>query len=124
MEKLELCFEVLNCDAQRSVSYRLSFSPGSDSGIDAGSTLPPESPLSCMIGDERIDYIKEFAFKNLKLKAEKWNRFFSSEDNQRLLLTFLEVSEQRKLLLFTGPGSTLHAADELVSVTYSMLQLL
>lgn len=115
------CFKALHHNAQQSIWFSLFFSPGSDPGIDPGGTLSTESSLSCVVGDERIDYIKEFAFKSLKLKAEKWNRFISSEDNQRRLLNFLEVADQRKLLFFTGSESTLYATDELVSVPYSLV---
>lgn len=93
-----------------------SSSPGSENGADPSGVLQPDdSPLSILVGDERIDFIKELAFKYFKLKAEKWNRFVSSEDNQWLLLAFLESAEQQKMLLFSGSGGTLHATDQLVS---------
>ncbi|CAI5762170.1 Hypothetical predicted protein [Podarcis lilfordi] len=66
---------------------------------------------STLTKDERIDLIKEQAFKSFKLKAEKWNRFVSTEENQRLLLDFLDEGQHPSLVLFTGPGGNLYAGD-------------
>ncbi|KAJ6660744.1 hypothetical protein lerEdw1_017370 [Lerista edwardsae] len=66
---------------------------------------------SALAKDELIDHIKEQAFQSFKLKAEKWNRFISTEENQRLLLDFLEEGQHQRLVLFTGPGGNLCAGD-------------
>ncbi|MEE6489662.1 hypothetical protein FKM82_015640 [Ascaphus truei] len=80
--------------------------------MEPSAAFPLEAAKSSLAGDERIDYIKEQAFRCHRLKTEKWNRFVSAEENQRLLLDFLETAEHGgRLLLSTGPGGTLHAGD-------------
>lgn len=73
---------------------------------------------STLTKDERIDHIKEQAFKSFKLKAEKWNRFVSTEENQRLLLDFLDEGQHPSLVLFTSPGGNLYAGDGQVGAKY------
>uniref|UniRef100_A0A4W3J9S6 Dynein heavy chain tail domain-containing protein n=1 Tax=Callorhinchus milii TaxID=7868 RepID=A0A4W3J9S6_CALMI len=46
------------------------------------------------IKHERIDFIKEQVFQSLKLKSEKWNRFMAVEENQRLLIDFLDQGRE------------------------------
>ncbi|XP_007888401.2 dynein axonemal heavy chain 11-like [Callorhinchus milii] len=69
----------------------------------------PQPSVVAADGDERIDFIKEQVFQSLKLKSEKWNRFMAVEENQRLLIDFLDQAQPGKLLLFTGPGGALNA---------------
>ncbi|XP_042314335.1 dynein beta chain, ciliary-like [Sceloporus undulatus] len=54
-----------------------------------------------------IDHIKEQAFKSFRLKAEKWNRFILTEENQKLLLDFLDKGQTQWLAFCTGPGGNL-----------------
>ncbi|XP_078083834.1 dynein axonemal heavy chain 11 [Mustelus asterias] len=63
--------------------------------------------------DEGIDFIKEQAFKSLKVKSERWNRFIAVDENKKLLLDFLDQRQHGKLLLFTGAGGALHADAQL-----------
>ncbi|KAM4697873.1 dynein axonemal heavy chain 11-like [Rhinophrynus dorsalis] len=87
--------------------------------METGPAPSAEAPKSCLVlGDERIEYIKEQTFRSLRLRADKWNRFVSAEENQRLLQDLLEAAEHRRLVLFTGPGGTLHAADEQSSISW------
>ncbi|XP_075466168.1 dynein axonemal heavy chain 11-like [Ascaphus truei] len=87
--------------------------------MEPSAAFPLEAAKSSLAGDERIDYIKEQAFRCHRLKTEKWNRFVSAEENQRLLLDFLETAEHGgRLLLSTGPGGTLHAGDGQMSVAW------
>uniref|UniRef100_A0A8C5APA0 Dynein heavy chain tail domain-containing protein n=1 Tax=Gadus morhua TaxID=8049 RepID=A0A8C5APA0_GADMO len=55
------------------------------------------------------DLIKR-AFCVLRLKTDKWNRFIGAEENQKILLDFLDHIWSDRLLLFTGPGGTLHTS--------------
>ncbi|XP_039545600.1 dynein heavy chain 11, axonemal [Pimephales promelas] len=64
------------------------------------------------ISDERVDFMREQAFTVLRLKTDKWNRFIGLEENQRALLDFLDQGWREYLLLFVGPGGTLHTGDE------------
>ncbi|KAG5833963.1 hypothetical protein ANANG_G00281520 [Anguilla anguilla] len=68
--------------------------------------------------DERIDFLREQAFVSLRLKTDKWNRFIASEENQKVLLDFLDKGCCDLLVLFSGPGGTLHAADEQTPVPW------
>uniref|UniRef100_H3ASB2 Dynein, axonemal, heavy polypeptide 9 like n=1 Tax=Latimeria chalumnae TaxID=7897 RepID=H3ASB2_LATCH len=79
--------------------------------MEAGE-LPLEESLKLKVAtDSRIDFVKEQAFKYLKLKTEKWNRFLSLEENQKLFLDFLDKTEPGRLVLFTGPGGAIHVSD-------------
>uniref|UniRef100_A0A3B3Y5N1 AAA+ ATPase domain-containing protein n=1 Tax=Poecilia mexicana TaxID=48701 RepID=A0A3B3Y5N1_9TELE len=51
------------------------------------------------------------AFCVLRVKTDKWNRFIAAEENQKIILDFLDDIWMNRLLLFTGPGGTLHAGD-------------
>uniref|UniRef100_A0A8D3BTI9 Dynein axonemal heavy chain 11 n=1 Tax=Scophthalmus maximus TaxID=52904 RepID=A0A8D3BTI9_SCOMX len=51
------------------------------------------------------------AFCVLRVKTDKWNRFIGAEENQKIILDFLDHIWTNRLLLFTGPGGTLHAGD-------------
>uniref|UniRef100_A0A8C2BI93 Dynein axonemal heavy chain 11 n=1 Tax=Cyprinus carpio TaxID=7962 RepID=A0A8C2BI93_CYPCA len=64
------------------------------------------------ISDERVDFLREQAFTILRLKTDKWNRFIGLEENQRALLDFFDQGWREYLILFVGPGGTLHAGDE------------
>uniref|UniRef100_W5MKY4 Dynein, axonemal, heavy polypeptide 9 like n=1 Tax=Lepisosteus oculatus TaxID=7918 RepID=W5MKY4_LEPOC len=61
--------------------------------------------------DDRIDFLREQAFTSLRLKTDKWNRFIAAEENQKYLLDFLDKACYNRLILFTGPGGTLHVSN-------------
>uniref|UniRef100_A0A672ZX55 Dynein heavy chain tail domain-containing protein n=1 Tax=Sphaeramia orbicularis TaxID=375764 RepID=A0A672ZX55_9TELE len=61
--------------------------------------------------DERVDFLREQAFCVLRVKTDKWNRFIGADENQKIILDFLDHIWTNRLLLFTGPGGTLHAGD-------------
>ncbi|XP_078243056.1 dynein beta chain, ciliary-like [Pogona vitticeps] len=71
---------------------------------------------SALARDERIDHIKELAFKSFRLKTEKWNLFISTEENQRLLLDFLDHGQCPCLVLFINPGGNLTHYTEVTSL--------
>lgn len=81
---------------------------------EAGVRVPLEQVKA--VSDERVDFLREQAFSVLRLKTDKWNRFIGLEENQRALLDFLDQSWREYLILFMGPGGTLHAGDEQVSM--------
>ncbi|KAF5892934.1 dynein heavy chain 11, axonemal-like, partial [Clarias magur] len=64
------------------------------------------------LSDERVDFVKDQIFTALRLKTDKWNRFIGAEENQKTLLDFLDHGRGERLILFTGPGGTLHIGDE------------
>ncbi|KAL2088083.1 hypothetical protein ACEWY4_016911 [Coilia grayii] len=79
---------------------------------EVGSVRVPSEPLRVSaVSDERVDFLREQAFTALRLKTDKWNRFIGAEENQHLLLDFLDQSRNQRLILFSGPGGTLHAGD-------------
>ncbi|XP_043549538.1 dynein axonemal heavy chain 11 isoform X1 [Chiloscyllium plagiosum] len=65
------------------------------------------------VEDERIDFIKEQAFKSLKVRSEKWNKFIAVDENKKLLLDFFDEMRNGRLLFFTGAGGALHADSQL-----------
>lgn len=89
----------------------------SGSGGGGGVRVPQDSPLKAgvALSDERVDFLREQAFCILRVKTDKWNRFIGAEENQKILLDFLDHIWTSRLLLFTGPGGTLHAGDAQVS---------
>ncbi|GCC27211.1 hypothetical protein chiPu_0005636 [Chiloscyllium punctatum] len=71
--------------------------------------------------DERIDFIKEQAFKSLKVKSEKWNKFIAVDENKKLLLDFFDEMRNGRLLFFTGAGGALHADSQLTFTSKSKM---
>ncbi|KAM8934084.1 dynein axonemal heavy chain 11-like [Pelodytes ibericus] len=86
--------------------------------MEPSTTFPVEPAKNTLVGDARVEYIKEQAFKSLRLKTDKWNRFVSAEENQKLLVSFLETGECRRLILHTGPGDILRAGDEQLLISW------
>ncbi|KAG8432457.1 hypothetical protein GDO86_016919 [Hymenochirus boettgeri] len=86
--------------------------------MESSGVFNQEAPKSILVaGDERIEYIREQVSRSFRLNTSKWNRFVSAEENQRLLLDFLEAEEYKKLVFFTGPGGTLQAEGKEVLLT-------
>lgn len=73
------------------------------------------------ISDERVDFLREQAFTILRLKTDKWNRFIGLEENQSALLDFFDQGWREYIILFVGPGGTLHAGDEQVSISNTLI---
>lgn len=94
----------------RSNSGRMS------SGGDGGVRVPqdPSVKAGVVLSDERVDFLREQAFCVLRVKTDKWNRFIAADENQKIILDFLDHIFSSRLLLFTGPGGTLHAGDSQV----------
>lgn len=94
---------------------------GLASGGAAGVRVPQEPSLKVgmVLSDERVDFLREQAFCVLRVKTDKWNRFIGAEENQKTMLDFLDHIWTNRLLLFTGPGGTLHAGDAQVRKTYT-----
>uniref|UniRef100_A0AAQ5ZAJ7 Dynein axonemal heavy chain 11 n=1 Tax=Amphiprion ocellaris TaxID=80972 RepID=A0AAQ5ZAJ7_AMPOC len=90
-----------------------SNSGGLGSGGAGGVRVPQEPSLKAgmVLSDERVDFLREQAFCVLRVKTDKWNRFIGAEENQKIMLDFLDHIWTNRLLLFTGPGGTLHAGD-------------
>lgn len=82
------------------------------SGI-GGVRVPQEPSLKvgAVLTDERLDFLREQVFCVLRVKTDKWNRFIGAEENQKIILDFLDHIWTNRMLLFTGPGGTLHAGD-------------
>lgn len=96
-----------------------SNSGGSGSGGVAGVRVAQEPPLKAgvVLSDERVDFLREQVFCVLRVKTDKWNRFIGAEENQKIIMDFLDHIWTNRLLLFTGPGGTLHAGDAQVRNT-------
>lgn len=95
-------------------------SGGMTTGVAGGVRVPQEPPLKTgvVLSDERVDFLREQAFCVLRVKTDKWNRFIAAEENQKIILDFLDHIWTNRLLLFTGPGGTLHAGDAQVRNTH------
>ncbi|KAJ8011706.1 hypothetical protein DPEC_G00061030 [Dallia pectoralis] len=76
-----------------------------------GVRVTQDTKTVAALADERIDFLREQVFCILRVKTDKWNRFIGTEENQKILLDFLDHVWSDRLLLFTGPGGTLHAGD-------------
>lgn len=89
------------------------------SGGPGGVRVPQEASLKvgAVLSDERVDFLREQVFCVLRVKTDKWNRFIGAEENQKTILDFLDHIWTNRLLLFTGPGGTLHAGDAQVGKT-------
>ncbi|XP_058258889.1 dynein axonemal heavy chain 11 isoform X1 [Hemibagrus wyckioides] len=79
---------------------------------EGGVRVPSGQLKVSALSDERVDFVKEQVFTALRLKTDKWNRFIGAEENQKALLDFLDQGWGERLVLFTGPGGTLHIGDE------------
>lgn len=79
----------------------------------------PSLKVGVVLSDERVDFLREQAFCVLRVKTDKWNRFIGAEENQKIILDFLDHIWTNRLLLFTGPGGTLHAGDAQVQNTHA-----
>ncbi|TNN78182.1 Dynein heavy chain 11, axonemal [Liparis tanakae] len=86
-----------------------SSSSGGAGGVRAAQD--PSLKAGVVLSDERVDFLREQAFCVLRVKTDKWNRFIGAEENQKIILDFLDHIWSNRLLLFTGPGGTLHAGD-------------
>lgn len=95
-------------------------SGGMTTGVAGGVRVLQESSLKTgvVLSDERVDFLREQAFCVLRVKTDKWNRFIAAEENQKIILDFLDHIWTNRLLLFTGPGGTLHAGDAQVRNTH------
>ncbi|XP_014887126.1 dynein heavy chain 17, axonemal-like [Poecilia latipinna] len=93
-------------------------SGGMTTAVAGGVRVPQEPSLKTgvVLSDERVDFLREQAFCVLRVKTDKWNRFIAAEENQKIILDFLDDIWMNRLLLFTGPGGTLHAGDAQVLV--------
>lgn len=76
----------------------------------------PSLKVGVVLSDERVDFLREQAFCVLRVKTDKWNRFIGTEENQKMILDFLDHIWTDKLLLYTGPGGTLHAGNAQVGI--------
>lgn len=96
-------------------------SGGLGSGGAGGLRVPQEPSLKAgvVLTDERVDFLREQAFCVLRVKTDKWNRFIGAEENQKIILDFLDHIWTNRLLLFTGPGGTLHAGNAQVRNTHT-----
>lgn len=96
-----------------------SSNSGGLGGGGAGGVRVPQEPslkAGVVLSDERVDFLREQAFCVLRVKTDKWNRFIGAEENQKIILDFLDHIWTNRLLLFTGPGGTLHAGDAQVRI--------
>lgn len=94
----------------RSTSGRLR--SGGAGGVHV--SQEPSVKAGVVLSDERVDFLHEQVFCVLRVKTDKWNRFIAAEENQKVILDFLDHIFTSRLLLFTGPGGTLHAGDSQV----------
>ncbi|KAF7661524.1 hypothetical protein LDENG_00258930 [Lucifuga dentata] len=78
-----------------------------------GALVVQEPPLKTgmVMSDERVDFLREQVFCVLRVKTDKWNRFIGAEENQKIILDFLDHIWSSRLLFFNGPGGTLHAGN-------------
>lgn len=90
---------------------------------EGGVRVPSGQMKVSALSDERVDFVKEQIFTALRLKTDKWNRFIGAEENQKTLLDFLDHGRGERLILFTGPGGTLHIGDEQVRETHTLISV-
>uniref|UniRef100_A0A3Q4HYI4 Dynein heavy chain 11, axonemal-like n=1 Tax=Neolamprologus brichardi TaxID=32507 RepID=A0A3Q4HYI4_NEOBR len=103
-----------------------SSSGGLGSGGAGGVRASQEPTLKAgvVLSDERVDFLREQAFYVLRVKTDKWNRFIGADENQKIILDFLDHIWTNRLLLFTGPGGTLHAGDAQLPYEHLFIQVL
>ncbi|KAJ8968779.1 hypothetical protein NQ317_016724 [Molorchus minor] len=63
------------------------------------------------IPDYRIEFLRTFVQKTLKLKQEKWTRMMSTEENKSIVMKFLERSFPVMLVIVLTPAAQLIASD-------------
>lgn len=89
---------------------------------EGGVRVPSGQLKVSALSDERVDFVKEQVFTALRLKTDKWNRFIGAEENQKALFDFLDQGWGERLILFTGPGGTLHVGDEQVRAIHTLVR--
>lgn len=100
-------------DSSTTTTTRNNSGAGGGGGLRV--SQDPALKAGTALSDERVDFLREQAFCVLRVKTDKWNRFIGAEENQKILLDFLDHIWSDRLILFTGPGGTLHAGDVQVS---------
>lgn len=98
---------------------RSNLGSGGNGGVRV--SQEPSLKVGVVLSDERVDFLREQAFCVLRVKTDKWNRFIGTEENQKMILDFLDHIWTDKLLLYSGPGGTLHAGNAQVSNPYRQL---
>lgn len=88
---------------------RSNLGSGGNGGVHV--SQEPSLKVGVVLSDERVDFLREQAFCVLRVKTDKWNRFIGTEENQKMILDFLDHIWTDKLLLYSGPGGTLHAGN-------------
>ncbi|KAL2078484.1 hypothetical protein ACEWY4_026169 [Coilia grayii] len=59
------------------------------------------------MADQRFDFLQYVTLKTLKLKPDKWQKFIAAEDNQAVIVAFLEKIDVEELVISVNAASQL-----------------
>ena len=65
--------------------------------------------------DQRLEFVKQYVLKSMKIKSDKWDKMKSIEDNEILLGEFLDKGDAIFLVFFVNPGGQLTPIDQFPS---------
>ena len=65
------------------------------------------------IGDPRIEFIADYVMKTMKIKADKWTKLYSLDENKQMFIDFYEKSDHQSLIVSQNTAGNL-----LVSFTW------
>ncbi len=68
--------------------------------------------LELDIKDCRIEFFAVYVLRTLKIRADKWVKMFNMEENEKLIVEFIEKKDNNLLCFtYTGPLSQTHSGS-------------
>ena len=64
------------------------------------------------LGDVRVEFIADYVLKTMKLKADKWTKMYSVEENKAMILEFLDKSDHIQLVIIGSSAGALTPSFE------------
>ena len=59
------------------------------------------------INDRRIEFVADYVLKTMKLKADKWSKMYSLDENKQLIVDFFEKADHQSLLIAASSAGAL-----------------
>jgi dynein heavy chain len=59
------------------------------------------------LGDARVEFVCDYVLKTMKIKADKWTKMYSVEENKQMILEFFEKNDRACLLISANAAGVL-----------------
>jgi hypothetical protein len=53
------------------------------------------------IGDPRVEFLADYVIRTMKLRPDRWQRMYSTDDNKQVCLDFFEKVRKNNSVLFS-----------------------